>query len=237
MTRRLLLFIFLSQIAQNVCSQVRDSSVYKASLSYAVDYYNTEAAEQLPLFTGVIHRGHSPDIKGTPYYLGSEWNAGGLTYDKLLYKNVFLKFDTYNNELSIRNFNGQPVVLSNDKVERFNLGSQSFVYQRSDGSNGLPVSGFYRALFLGKVSAYAYYVSLIDKTLTNNIEREFFENTRYYILKENKWYQVQGLKSIVKIFNDRKSEMRQYIREHDMEYKASPERVLIELSGFYNSLN
>lgn len=229
--RKKLLLVLTISCATSVFAQVDSLPVAVLSESKSI----TNAGE--PIFNGREHISYHPSIEGEAYYQSNDWQPGVLVYQRVPYKDVYLKYDEVADELIVRHPNGyMGVVLFTPRLQSFLIGNKRFVILAGDGSGFQ--GGIYEELQKGKLSLYAKRSKIIRENLANTgIEKKFIKQDSYYVQKDGKFFPVKREKDIMKLVQDKKDAIEASLREAGLKYNAFPEAALIKIVADYNQLS
>lgn len=242
---RYLMVIFLSAIftselaAQSGTlsrSQKADSALVKA-----INIYDREIGRNSFLYTGRVYDDKYGSIKGHQYFAEDYWDQSEIVYDGQFFDSVYLMYDIYNDLLLLEHFNSNgllsPIKLYNPKISSFTIQGFRFVMLEKDTISGKP-KGFYNELFQGeRIALYA----LRKKEITtsndiNSIQEIFTEKDKFYFQLDEVFYPIRRKGTILKVLADKKKEIKSFMRSNLLYYRKNPEKVLVEVAQFYESL-
>jgi hypothetical protein len=152
-----------------------------------------------------------------------------------------MKFDIYNDIVVVEYFSDRgltmPLQLESAKVSAFELHGHTFVRMVADTTSILK-TGFYDQLFLGThISAYSQRKKEIVRTTgSNTLKDDFVEKDRYYLLKDGIYYPVKKRSSVIRVLEDRKKEVRQFIKMNTLLFSTERDRDLQIVTRYYESL-
>ena len=179
-------------------------------------------------------------MKGHQFYKSNEEQEGAIYYEGSWYTNVPMLYDIVLDQLVIPEPTGSLYFkLENKKVNFFNLHGHRFTRLVPDSAGPAGISaGFYDLLLDGKIQVIAKRKkNLFEEPTSRGMEGEFTLADKFYILKDNTYYQVAKKKSVLEKFPDKKKELQKYIRTQRLGFKGtSREAALIQLVAYYNSL-
>jgi hypothetical protein len=236
----LLSVIFTSELAAQsgklTLSQKADSALVKA-----INIYDREIGRNSFLYTGRVYNDKYGNIKEHQYFAEDYWEQSEIVYDGHYFDSVYLMYDVYNDLLLLEHFNSKgmlsPITLHNPKISSFVIQGFSFVMLEKDTISGKP-KGFYNELFQGdRISFYALRRKEITKSNEiNSVQEEFIEKDKFYFLLDEVFYPIRKKGNILKVLADKKKEIKSFMRNNLLYYRQNPERVLVEVAQFYESL-
>jgi hypothetical protein len=218
----------------NLIAQPRllsDTSFVSSSIDHAYDIYKQELGGQIQLYNGGAYKDYV-SLKGEhPYFLSEDWAIGEIHYNGAYFDQVPLLYNIYSNQVITETPSAAIMIqLVRDKITSFTLHGRSFVFLKENTS-----PGFYELLCFGPITLYSRHVKEFLSTTSHfGIEHEFFEKTRYYILKEDTFYTVGNRKSVLNVLADRKRELRQFIRKNHLKFQQEREDAIVNVVNFYN---
>jgi hypothetical protein len=126
--------------------------------------------------------------------------------------------------------------LVSEKVKSFSILDHTYVRLINNNENPLE-TGFYDLLYDGRIKVYARRTKTFqENTQSGTIERRFDYKVRYYIFKDNTYNPVSSKSSVLKVFMDKKQELRQQISKSKLNFRADREKSIVQLTQLYDSL-
>ena len=217
--------------------QTTDSANYKKSVDYIAATFNKAAGLQSSIYYGVSHDEYNPTIKGSAYFGSGEWQKGSVIYKGIKLENVTMRLDVVTDELLIQ-YPDQisAVILDKNYVKQFALAGHNFHKITADSTQDVTVSGYYEKLNDGLAVAYAKRKKIIQENISREISKEFTDRNSYFIEKGSKWYKVPNENAVLKILNDKKDPMKQYVQNSNINFRENPERAIVAMVVYYNQL-
>ena len=233
-------FIFLSLQQLNAQTPAADSLLYRKAISNAVQVYYQVTAEQSGLFNGSQY-GAYPfrfEEEGHQYFMSNKPGMGAVLYDNVLYESVQLQYDEVQ-EVVIMQDSVRRIQLLNPRIASFTLFGNPFVRIVKDStSRPLVRTGFYNVLYNGGIVLLKKEEKLIREEVTREAVLRFIDvNTYYYLQKAGVYYSIRNKNSLADIFDDRKKEIRQFIRKNKLSYKHDRDNMLAQTVAYYDQLN
>ena len=233
----LLLAISLSFMPAGAQEATPDSS-HTQAIKQAIALYHQATDDQSPLYSGPEHVGYPPIMTGSAYFGTGEWQNGSVNYDGIWYQNVPMIYDQVRDKVVIRHFNTfYKIELTNDIVDRFTIGSHSFVNLKTTNKSGTPKPGIYEVLVPGKLTLLSRTEKLVDEFIEGNeVRRRIKENTVYYALADSTYHTVANLHSLFTLFGNQKKEVQQHLRKNKIRLKRKSGQAMIKAAEYYNQL-
>lgn len=197
----------------------------------AVRLFEDSQAGTHHLYTGAAYLPYAAIGKEHPYFLENKLYIGRVKCDGVWYTGVPLRFDLERSVLAVPYyFGGTPIQLVNEFVDAFEIDGHLFTHFRQVNDPAGPVSGFYEVLADGKVSLFAEHRKVLVETVIDlEIKRQFNILTRYFILKDGVQMTVTNRRSLMKVLQDRRPQLRAFLRQN-------PNASMAQVVAHYNSL-
>lgn len=247
MNRRLLQIFWLivvSIFAQNYCfaqTTKQDTLKSQGGFNVAENLFNKGIKQQSLLYNGYAYEGHLKSITGSPYFQDTpDFTSGTVVYDGFSHRNIPLKYDIYQDKLISLLANGVSMFsLINEKVSDFYLYQHHFVYINvADTTVNNPLKkGFYDLIYNGKSQILVKRTATVQTTTSMyGVENFFTQKNAYHLKKDNKYYRISNESSFLKLFKEKKNELKQHLRASNIKFKKNPEQAMIILVTYYESL-
>lgn len=218
-----------------------DSTYLNNAKIQAIANFNKSIGEQSRLYSGREYFPYDQSIKGNALYPStvSTWLNGEVDYDGIVYKDIPLMYDTYKDEVVSLLYNKfSKYALLSDRVRSFSIFNHHFIRIEIDSlkkdKSGIS-TGFYDQLYNGKTEVLVKRIKEIQtNTSSFGIETYFTEKHEYYIRKGDAYYNVGGQGSFLKLFKDKKADLKKYMREYKIKFKKDPEYAMTKLAAYYD---
>jgi hypothetical protein len=237
---RLIFFIlfFLLILNKPLFSQhYSDSVFYNRALDSAKAFYVQEAGANLSLYNGSEYYRSPVSTKGFPFFKQESLIEGSVFYDGNLYEHVNLQYDIAKDELVIKNFQQNATIkLISQKVKHFTLQQHSFVYFLPDNKAAdIMPEGFYEKLLSSNISVLAKRQKKFTLALNaDDNSSKYSEYNSYFLQKQDGYFAVTDKRSLLTVLNDRKSQLKQYIRDNKISFTKDLEDAIIKIVMYYN---
>lgn len=239
-----LLLFFLMISSYSIFAQQQSDSVaesIKIAFEKTVSIYDEQIGTNSILFTGSNYYDHNIGVKGHQYFYDDYWEQGKVIYEGNTFDSIFMKYDIYRDLLLLEHFNNDgylaPIQLYSKKVSSFNLLNHDFIRLEKDTLSKIR-EGFYDLMYDG-VNMKVLVKRRKETVHTNEINtigEEFIQKDKYFIRKKGSFYQVKKKGSIIKVLEDRKKEIKSFIRKNNFRFKYNPDIQLVEVVKYYESL-
>lgn len=196
------------------------------------DEYRRKAGDQAEMFVGKVEPGYPPTIYlAHPYWLFDEFFPGDVVYNGLLYKSVPVRYDAYLKRLVVNTPNKRMnVYVPMNLVEKFTLGGTEFSWRYGE---------IVAILFS---SSRMELVEQVNVALKENIKTQgqvmydFNRDVRYYVLRGGEVYEVDKLRSVLKLFPGREKVLKRYAKENALDFKLHRQSALITMIKYADEL-
>jgi hypothetical protein len=147
-----------------------------------------------------------------------------------------LKFNICSNKVLIEHEQTHAVIeLIAEKINSFNLGGARFVRLPA---TGVIREGFYQLLYEGKSRVLVRRFKTIKETVDQKVMiTEFSERARRYFVVNGQTFAISNRKSALNLFGELKVEIRRYLSDNHIHFRSAPEKALVAMAMYYDSLN
>ena len=213
-----------------------DTTFLASARANQVKLYTEFIHGQTRLNNGSEYRDYLSHNEEHPYFGVDDWAYGTIIYDEEIYENVPMFYDLSRDKvISEHSLNGAKLELISEKISFFTLGTHTFVRLAADEARTI-TSGFHERLYDGKTKVYVRREkSLQQKVESNNIIFKFDEKNRVYIQKNGVYYAVKSKNSVLEVFNDRKQEVRTFMKKNGRITKNDRENAIARVAAFYDA--
>jgi hypothetical protein len=227
----LLFFICLSTaLAQTIQT---DTAFISAAVKKTKKIYTEAIKNQSTLYNGSEYVDYVPLEEEHPYFINHDWAIGDIYYDGLLHENVPMLYNTSTDNIIIEQSSSTIMIqLIKEKVGYFIMNGRKFVHLTD---SDLP-NGFYEQLTNGIATAYVKHTKVFLEELTGKqVRHSFNENVKYFVCKENRCVVARNKSSILKVLEDKKDDLSQFIRKNHFDFRKEREKSILKLVEFYNA--
>jgi hypothetical protein len=230
----LLLFFTIYSFAQ---VKPVDSVLSKEGSTRVQAVYYSKLGPQSELNNGTRFVNDDASIQGHAYYDIAELRSGSLRYDGLEVQEVKLMYDLVRDQLVAEHYSKQFYInLVGDLVDSFSIGPNRFIHLKPDSvSKSSPKAGFYQVLATGKATLLVKRKKVINKYTTSTVERVFEQSNEYYIKLGDQYHLVSSRNDALSVFKEASTALRQLLNQQHLNFRKSPEEVLIKMTNYYNA--
>ncbi|MBS1598062.1 MAG: hypothetical protein JST75_07535 [Bacteroidetes bacterium] len=214
-----------------------DSAFYQSAVSHAINIYQESTGDQNPIYNGSLYYGYPFRFKqGNALFLPDTILVKGtVVYDNILYKDIPLEYDNLQ-DLVITKDSLYWIQLNGKKITAFSISGHSFVRLEKNASNkDLVTTGFYEILHEGALTVFKKEIKMIheEPSIVEGLERSVFTSPYYYIKKEGVIYPVKDQDDIGNILQNKKKEIRQFLRKNKLKFRKDKDNTLLEAVIYY----
>jgi hypothetical protein len=222
-----------------------DTGVYQAALGKANSVYTVSIGAQLPLNNGPEYSFYNPlEIRGSAYFMELPFTPGDVYYDGAGYKGVQLLYDLYKDEVAALLYDHfTKYILIKSRVASFDLAGHHFINISPDSlpANTVLKGGYYDELYHGRTQVITKRYKVIQNYQSNGGIMEaynFFTDVKevFYIRRGGVYYPVSGQGGALDVLQDRKKELRQYIKLNKLKFGQDPHGVLASIAAYYDRI-
>ena len=210
-----------------------DSSFIATAKANTIARYSNSISGQSHLYNGSAYSEYVSQREEHPYFI-DEWIEGSVIYDEEYHDNVPLLYDISADRVIVDNpFSIKKVMLVNEKVTEFTIQGHHFVQLKN---TPLPV-GHYELTYDGVTKVYVRHrKTLQSRPVDYSIINEFEEKKLYYIYKGGTYFSVRGKGSVLKLLEDKKKELKKFIRDNKLQFGSDKARDISRLVQYYDQL-
>lgn len=213
-----------------------DTLFVRDAVKNTIGFYTTSIQGQTSLYNGSQYREpNRSDNDQHPFFENDDWVTGTVTYDGQYYEDVPLLYDITSDKVVTENYyNADQIVLVWEKLDAFTIGADAF---EKLSHKTLPRAGFYHVLYNGETKVVARRQKVIREKITGqSIEIEFDPRYRYFIFKNGAYFTVKSKASMLKVLEDEKPALRQFINKNKLRFKFMREEALRRVAAYYDTL-
>lgn len=228
---RLLCFVYILGGITLAYAQKTDSLAVLTARQSAIDRYQKATFLNARYFNGREYTIQEFRPTGHQFFESFDWDTTSIVYAGHSYTGVVAVYDIHRDEYVIQNHNGlHRIILSSEDLSDFTIHGHRFT--RID--SGLK-PGFYEVIYDGKTKVYCKRFKTRTEDLSDKVVQIIYAvEDRYYIRKDQIYYQVKSKKSVLKLFGDKKREIRRFMRGKI--YRENREKYIGEMAAYYDQI-
>ena len=215
---------------------VADTTTFKESLKTARALYLSTVKENYALYNGGEYGKKQGDINGFPFFESPGMLKGSVYYKDNWYSDLNLQFDITSEQIVIQDYQKNNLIaLQNERIPEFIIDGHSFF--RLDNSASLNGNGYYEKLCSGSLTLWVKRIKKMELSAKNEDHTtRFKEFDSYYIQKERTFYSFNNERSLLRLLEKKKTEIKKYISQQDISFKHDFENAALKIVLFYNQV-
>ena len=220
-----IIFLLKTAVLLGQTSREGDSlnaSVYQAKLSA-----NILIGENSSLYNGREYTEVSKKIIGDPLFLHKDFVTGEVKYSGVLYSNVPLFYDLYQDELITKHMNRIfKIQLVKEKVEYFKISEHYFI--NATKLKYVQLNGFYEVVLDEEIKVLMKRTKRLDEQSgASEIQRTLKDKTQYFIIHNKDLFEITSKKSLKAAFPGFKNDISKWIHKSNMNFNKSKQQSII----------
>lgn len=217
-----------------------DTSFVQAAISDALLSHKNAIGLHAHLYNGKeYYLPGKPHVEGHPFLEDKVFKEGNIKYDGTWFEDVPMLYDLVQDELIIINpSSGHPQMLVRRRVESFKVHSRPFTYLQTDSTTSSGIqTGFYNLLYDGDIQLLMrHHKTLHERTSTNGMEGEYRNANRFFLLKNDVYYEVSNKSSMLRVLRDQKKPLNKFANANKLRFKKNREEALLKIAQHYDTL-
>jgi hypothetical protein len=178
-------------------------------------------------------------IEGDQFLFSREFLPGSLTIRGKTFSNIYLKYDIFKDEILTPVDQGGILQLNKEMVDSFSLFFQNkpylFIKMQEDS---LKRSGrYFNVLYKGKTALYVSYRKKIDKLAVEGKYDIFYQLTRIYFVKDDKFFQIANKGDLLRILVEYKGMIKKYFKNNKLDVSEKEPESFIPVIRYYDSIS
>jgi hypothetical protein len=187
------------------------------------------------LYRGIKYAPETRMTDGFPYFQSDIMRTGTISFLGVSYGPLKFYYDLVLDALVTANYaHDDLMVLASDKIDSFSFGRHVFV-RLSRSPDGVVKNGFYEQLYPGDPGVYVRRTKKFHFSVGNQVSR-YVEDNEYFIRNKDNFYRVTGKEDVLKIFADRKEEIKKFIQTSHLDFRDNPDAAFTQTTIFYTHL-
>lgn len=211
-----------------------DSLMRKASSDYL-----RLMKQQASLYNGAEYIAPKQLVEGFPFFGQEQYFDGMLISSGVSFFNVPIQYDLVRDALLLWSYDQSILLMLNaEKIERFQLGKESFIRSSLIRQNNAEApKGFFQIIHEGKYLAVAKKQKVVVQKSASDKSYAFYKQfNAYYLVIDGEWKQVNSKKNVLSILNKKRDDIKRYISKQELNFRKDPEVFLREVMAYYESL-
>lgn len=206
--------------------------------AYPVSLYKEATSISQNLYNGRQYYVYDARMEEHQFFEQRRWLKGMVLYDGQQFDSIPMLYDIFHDELVIRHFNGDHVLLQTVKVDSFVVDNHHFArLEAGKDINPQMRTGFYDIIYSGKSRTLVRRTkSRQEKIVDKTVIAYYPEKNFFYVFKDGRYNSVHTKKSMLALFPERKRELRRVLRENKIKFRKNRELAIAKMVETYDQL-
>lgn len=193
--------------------------------------------KHLPLFSGPVFGGYPSTYEGSPYFLGSDYAMGEITYRGIEYSQVPINFDAISQQFIVKHPEVlYPISLENTWVDQVSIMGNRFAPLNDEK---LKLSGLSQLLVKkDSIALFENHKKIVRKQPEGEQLRFIISNNNRFILSyKGDLYEIDHKRDFYRLDKKFKSELKSAYRSQNLNWKKNPQEAFSALTQTLIKLN
>lgn len=190
------------------------------------------------LYNGRIWRNLHYLVRGDQFFLSREFLKGSVTISGKTFSGLLLKYDIYSDELLTPIDSGKILQLNKELIDSFSLTFQdrNYLFRKLQTDSLNRISDYYNVLYTGKTSLVLRFNKKIDKLSVEGKYDEFYQTSRIFIIRNNKFYPVTNRSGLINVLKEHETLLKEFIKKNKLAISEKKPDTFIPVVRYYDSL-
>lgn len=205
---------------------------------FPISLYKTATTQSQNLYNGRLYYVYDARMEEHQFFGERKWQNGVVFYDGQRFDSIPMVYDIVRDELVVKHFYGDYMLLQSEKVDYFFKDAHKFKRMEA-GKDISPQmrTGFYDIKYDGETKLLIRRSKQRqEKIVEKRVITYFPAKDFYYIRKDNLYYSVRSKRSVFGLFPDRKKELRKALRDENIKFRKNRESALAIIVATYDML-
>lgn len=228
-------FIFGESYGQGpatAASSARDVAPFPVSL------YKEATAQSQNLYNGRQYYLYDARMEEHQFFEQRRWQTGVVLYDGQQFDSIPMLYDIFKDEVVIRHFNGDHVLLQTVKVDSFIVNNHYFArLEAGKDINKQMRTGFYDILYNGRTRLIARRSKQRQEKIVDKVVIAYYPlKSFFYVFKDGRYHSVHTKKSALNLFPAYKKDFRKVLRDNKIKFRKNREVAIAKIVATYDEL-
>ena len=172
-----------------------------------------------------------------PYLDTQEFRTGTLSIDGCVYTDIPMRLNHYIDELTVISPNKYfSVIVPRENFDYAIIDSLYIVDNKLEDIDGsILQEGYFVRIYNGESEVWKRRKSVLNTRIRDNEFESYFEqHTNIYVYKDGAYFPVSNKRSVFKLFDSKKKELKRKFRQSGLTYNKDPEKSVVVIAGFYD---
>jgi hypothetical protein len=201
------------------------------SIDSASFYYTNSVGKFFHLLNGAEHIEPNRNIVGHPYFGENEWLIGDIHYNGILFTGVLLKYNIFTDNVSV-NIKNSKSILHYTNIDYINIQDRRFAKIEHPK---LEHSKLFEIIYKGETKAICRREKQLNEKLEKSeIKLEFKSKEKYYVIKDDNFYQIRTFSALLNVFKENKKEIKDLFQENNISFRRQKEYAIFLATQYYD---
>ncbi|NIJ51367.1 hypothetical protein [Dyadobacter arcticus] len=231
--------LFLTITATRSFAQVAENNIAAASaINYPLSLYKEATSMSQNLYNGRQYYVYDARQEEFQFFNQRKWVKGVIYYDGQRFDSIPMLYDIYKDELVIKHFNGDHVLVQSEKVDYFLLNNHHFArFESGTDINEQMRTGFYDILYDGKTrTLIRRFKSRQEKIVDKRVIALYPQKNFFYIYNNERYHSVNSKKSVLGLFPEQKKELRKVLKDEKIKFRKNKEVAIAKIVAKHDEL-
>lgn len=190
------------------------------------------------LYNGRIWTNQHSRVKGDQFLFTPLFLKGSVFINRKEFRNVFLRYDIYNDELITLTPHNILLQLNKEMVDSFTLhfDNRDLKFLNMTENPRKELNGYVNVLYSGSNNLLVRYKKLIDLLAVERKYDEFYLVRKIYLEHDSTLNQISGKRKLLDLMKPYKQQVKSYIRKNGVTPKRGDPSSYIPAINYYESL-
>lgn len=214
---------------------VNQDSASNVSIDKLQEFFKASIKQQSRILNGPAFYNYGTNVDGSANFQElTGFSNGDVVYDGIRFNNIPIKYDLYADKVISVYGKSTWFSLVSEKVSSFYLNNHHFKYL--DSTTNIIKPGFFDLIFDGESKILVKRIKNMQLSIKDKeVRYHFVPKTTYYLERNHKYEIINGEKSFLNLFSDKKNELKKHLKEQKIKFKKKPEEAMILLATYYES--
>ncbi len=191
------------------------------------------------LYNGKVWRNiYSHRVTGSQFLYTREFLPGSVIMNGRLFRDLELRYDTYNDELLIMFDSTTIIQLNKEMIGMFTLTRDNIQHKfiRLEADSISPVDGFVDVIYEGKTPLCVKNKSEISRLAQGRTYDVFINTQRIYLKKGGALNIVRGKRDLLELLSDKEELVRHYMKANRIRVSKKAPESFVPVLKFYDNM-
>jgi hypothetical protein len=228
---------YLTSFLLFIVCHVITTEIVEAASKYQASVQQNPSDKQL-LLNGRIWRNQYSKAFGDQFFLTNTFLKGSVTFNGLRFDNLDLMYDIASDELILSTKLYPTILMNKEMVDSFciDYGNRSYRMINAGTDTAGVLKGYVNVLYEGSSIMYVKYLKKIQPLAVDGRYDLFYQENQIYLKRGTEIVTVNGEKKFLYLLQDKKKEVRDFIRRNRIKISRKDPGTFIPVLKFYDSI-